>query len=200
MTQVTSEEKKTARKSPPKKKPVTAQASVAKLPEQAQVEAVSEETAAAQKELRPEDFVTVRNGFNGKLVYRSRSTKELFIWDGLGAEQDMELRELKHARNSARAYFENNWFLFDNPAVPQWLGVDRYYTGALSVDEVDALFEKKPEEIENTLFLMPSGQKEMVASRAKDLIRTGEKIDSLKVIAALERGLGVTLRAASVAE
>lgn len=148
---------------------------------------------AIRKEFKPEDYVTVRNGFNGKLVYRSRNTNEVFIWDGLGAEQEMELRELKHARNASRAYFANNWFMFDDPAVPDWLGVGMYYKTALAVDEIDALFEMSPAEIENTLRTLPAGQKETIANRAKELVRAGEKIDSVRVIHALERGLGITL-------
>ena len=144
-------------------------------------------------ELNPEDYVTVRNGFNGKLVYRSRNTNEVYIWDGLGAEQEMELRELKHARNTARAYFSNNWFMFDDPAIPDWLGVSMYYKDALDIDEIDELFTMSPAEIERTIRSMPAGQKETIANRAKDLLRTGDKIDSIRVIHALERSLGITL-------
>lgn len=198
MTQATNEKKTTQRKAPARKAP--AQESVAEKFVVAQQEATTAEEKPKHKELRPEDFVVVRNGFNGKLVYRSRNTRELFIWDGLGAEQEMELRELKHARNSARAYFENNWFMFDDPEIPQWLGVGMYYKGALSVDEVDELFLKAPEEIEKALKVMPSGQKEMVADRARELLRNGQKIDSLKVIRTLEHGLGVTLQSVASAE
>lgn len=144
-------------------------------------------------DLRPEDYVTVRNGFNGKLVYRSRNTNEVFIWDGLGAEQDMELRELKHARNTARGYFINNWFMFEDPAVPEWLGVSMYYKNALELEDIDSLFEMTPTEIEKTIRALPAGQKETIANRAKELLRTGDKIDSIRVIHALERSLGITL-------
>lgn len=157
------------------------------------VSPVRQAHAAVKPELNPEDYVTVRNGFNGKLVYRSRNTNEVYIWDGLGAEQEMELRELKHARNTARAYFSNNWFMFDDPAIPDWLGVSMYYKDALDIDEIDDLFTLSPAEIERTIRSMPAGQKETIANRAKDLLRTGEKIDSIRVIHALERSLGITL-------
>lgn len=162
----------------------------------AEVEAVAPvmKTVAPKKpELKPEDYVTVRNGFNGKLVYRSRNTNEVFIWDGLGAEQEMELRELKHARNTARGYFINNWFMFEDPAVPEWLGVSMYYKNALELEDIDALFEMTPTEIEKTIRGLPAGQKETIANRAKELLRTGDKIDSIRVIHALERSLGITL-------
>ena len=42
--------------------------------------------------------VTVRNGFQGRLVYKSKRTGERFVWDSFGAEQDMEMSELRNAR------------------------------------------------------------------------------------------------------
>ena len=68
-----------------------------------------------KKELDPNMYVTVKNGFNGTLVYKSKKTGERFIWNAFGDEQEMELSELKSARNSSKAFFVNNWFLFDDP-------------------------------------------------------------------------------------
>ena len=53
-------------------------------------------------------IVTVRNGFNGRLVYKSPRTGERFVWDEFGDEQDLEFQELRNARNSQKAFFENN--------------------------------------------------------------------------------------------
>ena len=63
------------------------------------------------KDIDPDQYVTVRNGFQGRLVYKSRHTGEKFIWDTFGAEQDMELSELKRARSSSKKFFINNWFI-----------------------------------------------------------------------------------------
>ena len=43
----------------------------------------------------PHQFITVKNGVHGTLVYRSVRTGELFTWDRFGAEQEMELQELR---------------------------------------------------------------------------------------------------------
>ena len=65
------------------------------------------------KEIDPNQIITVRNGFQGRLVYKSKRTGERWSWESFGAEQDMELSELKNARNSNKKYFINNWFMFD---------------------------------------------------------------------------------------
>ena len=55
--------------------------------------------------------ITVYNGFQGKLIYKSSKTQELFIWDTFGDEQEIELKELRNAKSSTKNFFINNWFM-----------------------------------------------------------------------------------------
>ena len=142
--------------------------------------------------LDPNMYVTVKNGFNGTLVYKSKKTGERFIWEEFGDEQEIELSELKAAKNSYKSFFVNNWFLFDDPEVVEWLGMSQYYKHALNSDSFDKLFEKSPAEIEKTIKDLSDGQKKSVAFRARQLIADGT-IDSIKVIGALEKSLSVEL-------
>ena len=159
----------------------------------AEVEAVPEEPKHyTLKDLDPHMYITVRNGFNGVLVYRSKKTGERFVWESFGDEQDMELMELKSARNSSKDFFVNNWFLFDDPQVIEWLGVTQYYKHALTADGFDELFDKTPAEIKQVISKLSNGQKSSVMFRARNKIKNGE-IDSIKVINALEEALGVEL-------
>lgn len=155
-------------------------------------ESSEKKTFKAKQSYSDTDYITVRNGFNGRLVYKSSRTGERFVWDEFGSEQDMELRELKNARNSNKDFFENNWFMFDDPGVIEYLGVGRYYKNALSYAEFDTLFEMSADEIEKRIALLSKGQKATVIYRAKQLINEG-KIDSIKVITTLEKNLGIEL-------
>lgn len=140
----------------------------------------------------PEMYIPVKNGFSGKLVYRSKKTGERYIWEGFGDEQDMELAELKNAKSASRSFFENNWFMFDGPEVIAYLGVERYYKHALPLDKFDDLFEMKPDALKEKVAQLSSGQRASVAYRARQKIKD-EEIDSLKVITALEECLGIEL-------
>lgn len=145
-----------------------------------------------KKNLDPNMIVTVRNGFQGMMVYVSKRTNERFIWESFGDEQDMDLQELKNAKNSSKGFFENNYFLIDDPEIIEYLGVERYYKNALSYDTFDDLFSKTPDEIRKAISKLSNGQKRSVAYRAKQFIETG-KIDSIKVINALEESLSIDL-------
>lgn len=144
------------------------------------------------KEIDPNQIITVRNGFQGRLVYKSKRTGERWSWESFGAEQDMELSELKNARNSNKKYFINNWFMFDEDWVIDYLGMRQYYKNSLNIQDFDQLFKKPVGEIGDIISKLSEGQRKSVAYRAKQLIAE-EEIDSNRVINTLEKCLGVEL-------
>ena len=160
--------------------------------ESKQVQQEAEKKPLVPKDIDPSQYVTVRNGFQGRLVYKSKRTGERFVWDSFGAEQDMELSELRNARNSNKKYFINNWFMFDEPWIVDYLGMGKYYRFAISLQDFDKLFTKPASEIEKTIANLSDGQKQSVAYRAKQLISEGG-IDSNRLIATLEKCLGIEL-------
>lgn len=155
-------------------------------------EAVAETKTRTVKEVDLSQYITVRNGFQGRLVYKSKRTGETFVWDSFGAEQDIELLELKAAKNSNKRYFENNWFMFDDDWVIDFLGVNRFYKNAVKIDDFDSIFDMSAEDLADTVSKMSKGQKRSVAYRAKQLI-SDDSIDSLKVINTLEELLNIQL-------
>ena len=147
----------------------------------------------AKRSLDPHMIVPVRSGFNGMLIYKSKHTGEKFEWSEFGEEQDMELQELKNAKASSnKAFFENNWFIIDDPEIIEYLGVERYYRNSLGIDEFDSLFKCTPEEAVAKVSSLPKGQKLSVVYRARKLIDDGV-LDSIKMINALEKCLNVEL-------
>lgn len=151
-------------------------------------------TKPVVKEVDPTQYITVLNGYQGRLTYKSSRTGEVFKWKEFGAEQEMELRELRNAKNTCKKYFEKNWFMFSDEFawVIDYLGVGQYYKNAISIDEFDDIFQKSPDELKKIIKGLSDGQKKAVAFRAKTLI-ADEVIDSNKVIRTLEELLGVEL-------
>lgn len=144
------------------------------------------------KEVDLNQYISVRNGFQGKLIYKSSRTGEKFVWDEFGSEQEIELKELRNAKNSSKAFFINNWFMFDDDWVIDFLGVRNFYKNAIKLDEFDTIFSLTPAEIKKKVSKLSPGQKKSVAYRAMEMVANGE-IDSLKVITALEESLGIEL-------
>lgn len=144
------------------------------------------------KKLDPEMYVRVRNGYPGLLIYKSSKTGEVFRFEGFGDEHEIELQELKKAKNESKDFFINNWFLIDDPEVIEYLGVGQYYKDAFSYEEFEELAEMTVEQVAEKMRHISAGQKLAVTRYAQQLIRDG-RIDSVKVINTLEEGLGVNL-------
>lgn len=162
----------------------------------AQAETQGEKKAAPEK-LVPKDvdinqYILVKNGFQGRLVYKSSRTGEKYVWDRFGDEQEMELRELRNAKNTSKRFFKDNWFMFDEDWVIDYLGVRQFYKYAIPLEEFDQVFRKSPAELKKTIANLSNGQRKSIAYRAQQLVASGE-IDSRKTIAALEEALGVEL-------
>lgn len=152
----------------------------------------TQKKTARAKKIDPDIFVTVRNGFQGRLIYKSSRTGERFVWENFGDEQDMTLAELKNARNSSKKYFINNWFMFDEDWIIDYLGMKQYYKYAISIEGFDKIFEKNADEVEEIISKLSEGQKKSISYRAKQLISEG-KIDSNKLISTLEKSLNTEL-------
>lgn len=196
-TEITSEAKPKRTRKTAVKEPVIATEEVTPEAEPEQETAKSAHTKSVTYSARDIDlnqYVTVKNGYPGQLVYVSKRTGERFFWDGYGTEQDIQLMELRNVRNTAKKFFEHNWFVFDDEYdwVIDFLGVRAYYNNIINVEGIDALFKKTPAEIEKELASLSNGQKRTVAYRAMEMIREKE-IDSLSVIEVLEKGLGIAL-------
>lgn len=162
-----------------------------------EVSKTTDVTATPKKKISAKDvdmtqYVVVRNGFQGRLIYKSPRTGERFVWEDFGSEQEIELRELRNAKNSAKKFFINNWFMFDEDWVIDFLGVKQFYKNAVSIEDFDGIFSKPADEIKTIIEGMSEGQKRSAAYRARQLIAAGE-IDSNKAIAALEEALGTEL-------
>lgn len=195
MATTSTTKKPTARKPAAKKTPVNEsveQAVNEPVAEKETAVSTGKSTVIKPKKLDPEMYVVVRNGYPGLLVYKSSKTGELFRFEGFGDEHEIELQELKKAKNESKDFFINNWFLIDDPEVIEYLGVGQYYKDAFSYDEFEALADMTVDEVAEKMKHISEGQKLAVTRYAKQLIRDG-RIDSMKVINTLEDGLGVKL-------
>jgi hypothetical protein len=138
-------------------------------------------------------LVEVQNGFNGKLIYKSKKNLGYrVIFNNFGDFEYMELSELVAAKNSQPKFFSKNWFLIDDQEVIDYLRVEKYYENSLSSEDISNFFEMSIDEIKKKIGRISDGQKQSIIYRAQEMVDSGE-IDSRKKIEALEEALGVQL-------
>lgn len=141
----------------------------------------------------PLDYeVDVINGFHGKLTYKGRHSGAFIEWESFGDRQIIDLKELKDAFASQKKFYKENWWLFEDPDVIEFLRAKEFYKNALNSDNFDDIFTKTPDEINDIVSKMSKGQKKSLGYRAIEMINNGT-LDSRKTIIALRDALGFEL-------
>ena len=129
---------------------------------------------------------------NTPLVYESKNQVGYRVdWDGFLQENWIEYKELINMRNSQRAFFEQPWVICDWDVLVD-LKVDHYYKNIIDLENLDDVFKKSLEELENTLKIVPIGIKKLIVDRAFEL-RREKNLDSLNTIEVIEKTLNVDL-------
>lgn len=146
----------------------------------------------AKKAIPMDALVMVKSAVNGKLVYvskRQNGYKE--TWNGLGEEIPMEMAELYSMKNTDKSFFTENWIEVD-PVVLRDLQMERYYKDAISVDDLDAIFELEGDDLRNAIDKMKDNTKNAFALEAIRRIEN-ETLTNFRVINIIEEKLNCEL-------
>lgn len=153
-----------------------------------------------KKSISTDYMIPVKSGVNGILVYVSKKTFGYEVeWNNFGDIEYIEYSELLSMRNTTKAFFENNWIYFEDTddytaqELYEALRVDHYYKNTVLGKDIDSIFDKTPNEIQEIITPLSKGIKETIALTARAKIDAGE-LDSIKRIEALEKSLNVELR------
>lgn len=146
----------------------------------------------AKKAIPMDALVMVKSAVNGKLVYVSkRQNGYREIWNGLGEEIPMEMAELYSMKNTDKSFFTENWIEVD-PVVLRDLQMERYYKDAISVSDLDAIFELEGEELEDAIDRMKDNTKNAFALEAIRRIEE-EELTDFRTISTIEKKLNCEL-------
>lgn len=141
--------------------------------------------------------VMVKSNCQGRLHFRSKKTGAYVDWAELGTVQIMTLDDLLDMRNSQRQFFIENWIVVaeDNAdEIYKYLRVDDLYKNVIDVQRyMKTVSKKSPATINKELANAPKSIKRTIANCAFDTYKSG-KLDSLKVIQAIEESTGYKIR------
>lgn len=149
-----------------------------------------EETKKSKPEFDRNQEVVIINGYDGKLIYTSKNGIYSFQMDSFGDKEYIPISELITIKNTASSFFKNNWILFEDKDVIEYLGLTKFYQGTLSVEELDTLFQLPTDKMIEKIAHMPKCQKQNVLFRAVEVVSNGE-IDSNKKISAIKGAFGI---------
>lgn len=167
---------------------------------------VKKTAKVATKTVKLDDsvLVTVKSNCYGELIYINHKTGDKTVWDNFGDTQDVTMGDLRSMKGAQRAFYENNWIYIVSVAdegyedvtpesVYKTLGVTQYYKDILSLENVNSVFNWKPDDIKSKIPMMSSGLKTSIVVAANELIEQGV-LESMSKVKALEEALGCKLK------
>ena len=188
-TKSTANKSKLANATAPVEKPVKATENKIDIVEEKETLNESPIVSYKAKKVIPMDaLVMVKSAVNGKLVYVSkRQTGYMETWNGLGEEIPMEMAELYSMKNTDRAFFTENWIEVD-PIVLRDLQMERFYKDAISVADLDNIFNLEGDELRQAISNMKENTKNAFALEAVKRVENGT-LTNFRTISIIEEML-----------
>ena len=188
-TKSTANKSKLANATAPVEKPIKATENKIDIVEEKETLNESPIVSYKAKKVIPMDaLVMVKSAVNGKLVYVSkRQTGYMETWNGLGEEIPMEMAELYSMKNTDRAFFTENWIEVD-PIVLRDLQMERFYKDAISVADLDNIFNLEGDELRQTIRKMKENTKNAFALEAVKRVENGT-LTNFRTISIIEEML-----------
>jgi hypothetical protein len=138
------------------------------------------------------EMVPVRNITNGSLTYVSKKTGAEIHWSDFGAEEYIDVAELLTMKSGQPRFFNEPWVMIDDENVIEYLGLRQLYDRIVNPDNIEEFFYLSVEDIADKLKKAPHGTKELVASKAREMVENGT-LDSVRIVRVLEKELHIDL-------
>lgn len=186
-----------------KKAPAKKRAPAKKNAEESVVSIVTDASTVAPKEEKKDGGVFHRPQFDknmdvwvvsqcpGELHFVSKRTGGEVCWSEAGAGEWLTYENLLEIANSQKKFFERNWIVVPDDVLVS-LRMDKYYSGSLTPEEYESVFDMPVDEMSEKLKALPEGQRKTISYRAAILYNDGA-IDSKSRIKAIEEALDIQL-------
>lgn len=168
--------------------------SMIKEEEEAQKELEYSETVSAPKykEIKDDDLILVMNGQDGELIHRSSRTGRMWRFTRFGQTDKIPYYELLSIYNNNPKAFEQGWLIILNNQVAENFHLTEIYKNIITPENIDDIFKKDIDELDEFIDHLPAGMKTTFISRARKLYEEG-KLDSIKLVNLIENKFGFSL-------
>lgn len=167
--------------------------SIIKQEEKDAVELEAQESVEVAKQtFKDSDLIMVMNGLNGSLTHRSRSTGRIWQFHEFGQIDKIPYSELLTIRNLNGKVFKEGWMIVLNKQIQEDFGLVDTYKNILTPENIEEVFSKSVEDMEEFVKSLPQGMKVTFIGKARELYNA-KKIDSKRVIDFIESYFGISL-------
>ena len=151
---------------------------------------------AEKKKYAPDDEILTTSCTAGELIMIGRKTGRYYTWANYGDQTPVEYQDIKAEQYvSGSQYIYSPLFIIEDEEfvnLPENKKIAEVYANALSVEEIDNLFNLDSISFERTVKKLPKGIQNSLKAIAAQRVQNGS-LDSLTKIKALDEILGTDL-------
>jgi len=147
---------------------------------------------AENQKIKDDDLILVMNGLSGTLKHRSQVSGRVWEFTEFGQTAKIPYSELLTLRNVSPSVFKECWMIILNKQIQEDFQLTDIYKNILTPSNVDDIFNKNLEDIEEFVDNLPSGMKTTFFYKARELYKLG-KIDSKRKIDFIESYFNISL-------
>lgn len=156
--------------------------------------------AKKEQDFAADDLILCRSVTEGTLYLGGSKSGMLYTWSGFGDVQEVEFQDLRALLHRNSSYLTKPLIVIDNEellSLPKWKSLNSLYSELFGLDDLNYIFNAKPDKFKSILTTLPEGMKATIKAAAGERISTG-KLDSLSKIKILDEVLGTDLVATLV--
>lgn len=153
-----------------------------------------------EQDFASDDLIICRSVTEGTLYLGGSKSGMLYTWSGFGDVQEVEFQDLRALMYRNSGYLTKPLIVIDNEellSLPKWKTLNSLYSELFGLEDLDYIFNSKPDKFKTILTTLPEGMKSTIKAAAGERISTG-KLDSLSKIKILDEVLGTDLVATLV--
>lgn len=147
---------------------------------------------AKEAKFSDSDLIVVMNGLGGSLTHRSGATGKSWRFKHFGQTDKMPYGELLSLRNGSPHVFEKCWIVIMNKEVQEEFGLTEKYKNILTPQNIEKIFEKNVNELEEFIKNLPEGMKTAFISKARELYAS-RKLYDIRIVEFIEKEFGFSL-------
>lgn len=148
--------------------------------------------AAKEQRIKDDDLVVVMNGLSGSLTHRSKSTGRIWRFGGFGQTEKIPYSEILSLRNISPKVFTDGWMIILNKQIQKDFGLTEIYKNILTPNNIESVFDREIEDLENFVDGLPKDMKVTFISKAREMYQSN-KLDSRRKIEFIEEKFNVSL-------
>ena len=123
-----------------------------------------------KKQIDRNTLIPVANFTNGTLIYISKKTGATWELIGFGATDEMELSELMSMRSSSPKFLGEPWLIVLDDEAVNYLGLSGLYENIIMPENFEQFLKMNIEQTKVFLEKAPTGMKQLIISKVKELI------------------------------